>query len=1256
MAIEGLTKEEAQKKLEENKAVSAQIKNQLNSSKEVILRMAINNGASDSELLNLKFDQNTIYEFREKIKRENLHEELKKTIAEQAEETKKINEEQVEDIKFEIKWQLEQKEKEEEAKNAGTVIGRKLRATGLREKDFESIPEWANLTEPQKMLVLEQISQNVLSNVKKIGEKRFNEKNRISFKAKDFNPLRFAKKIGNNLIKSVWISKEEKQAVQDFKNGKLKPDQDVLQSLTERMADLNLKVIENGGKPSIEFIEVGTGAPKEVEEAIKNYNEIANEFSQIPDAWKNERAAKGLGGKKNYEKYIEIEHAYKEAKKIVIDQQAKYYTSLGSDPKLADQKAKLEMKDTDFKVAMMQFTNTNPDATAELKKIENEASIKRLFNNENAWRSLYIGSGYLGRKGLGLLSSFAAPITAATIGWFRSKRKAEQKINTAFSEGREGKTFQEMTAEERLAKRNAGKSLFEDKNANKSALTKVLSGKDVNAREVAGFIDADSQIQRLENTLDKLKNSTSPGEKARLVSELERRLDYVQNKLDEGLINYGTSNPIGNNYELLRLLSQGAVEKQANIPDFTAIPDQLIDIKVMSVDGSSRIEKKQLRDLIQEDNRDAAIVLERLRQHNETRFDDKQAKFKTQEMRRGALVAAGFSTLGWLIRHIQESGHHAGEIVSGGTTTTTSSGLENHNMPAQNVADTVTTKSELSTDTIPSPKINNDSLSIKTSPDVNTDSIPTPPKTAEVTLDDHPKPTDNIENAVKPKIEKIVTAPKPPVIEDNLSKNIKIDNQDVASVPKISTEPIIVDESTIKTEGVDFQEGVNTENAALNTNEVITPINNESIDLSGAHQVTGAPNIVDKMETIPKVPNVDENNIDLSGARKISRPDIVTEKVDEYGLGTVTKTETPILMDDNIRPTQPGGFNNESIGSGKVIKPTGAVGGYNTGEETGNIYPRSGALKGGPNPGIISREVPMTDREAIFTNKGNNVFENGVDNNVNENLPIESDPRHFETAREIRQTFGRQTVLIDKAEYPTIDDTEDGLKYDDWNTANDQLFERHKLEFDSYEDFNKERELQQLFGTNTRVENVPKVVYDPVLGRNVPGPDVRVIQQYFRPTDEWKIVEKIPAKYFMQEDFLNGNNLPKADLDKLVSKGIITQNPLTGTYSFSQRNEVERLSLFYKKLVGSKDYEKFIDKVEHTLGNDRPIGNENMETYIKRITEKVYKADDNTLFGFKRPVDWNDRDSWSRDYDGEGPSKDRMMRPIYPRMPGGYQR
>lgn len=1250
MSIEGLTTEEAKQKLSQNKDSLAALEEQNRKNKENILRLAIGAGSDDAGLLKLGFEQKMIDSVRNEIAIEKgeieekeriakLREELQKNIAEEAEETKKINREQAEEIRSEIEWQLKQKEKAEEAKNAATALGKKLRQVGLREKDFESIPEWENLTEQQKMLVIEQASQQIFVDVKKEGEKRFSEKNKIKLSA---NPMNWRPslvgKIWKKINKSAYVNSESKGALKDFKEGKLKPEQEVLQALTKRMAELNLNVVEKEGKPNIEFIQIDPNMSPEVKEAAERYNEIANEFSKMPDAWKNERAAKSLGGEKNYDQYFLLEHEYNDAKKKVIDLTVRKYKDEGIAENLAIEKAQTYMCEKDYKIAMMQFTNTSPDAILEMEKLQESSSWKKIFNGENKWRAAYMGLGYAGRAGLGMLGLVAAPITAGAIGAWRAKRKAEQKLDRAFDEGRSGKTFREMTSQERMDLRNSEGSLFEDKNSSKNMLGKIISGKEVNAREVAGFVDADSQIQRLENTLNKLTSVANLGEKARLISELERRSNYIQSKLEEGLINYGTNNPVGTNYEMLRLLSKAAVEIQANKFNFADIPDELIEIKVMSMDGSSRIEKRQLRDLIQQDNKDVKISLDELRQKNAIRFDEKEADFKQSEIIRGALVGASFSVLGRGIHYFQEkmglglhfgSSEHHNEKVAGAVSMTKVSNNEivnNDSIPNPIAKDSLVNPT-VSTN-VPDSAQTNITGNLK-------DTIPTVPKAEiKVNVDENQivktEPTPKVD--VTPKVEKVVTVPKAPVSREDLNKNIVLNDKNIVSTSSTTNNAELANDYTAKVEGLE-SDNINA---------------NENIDLSGARQITSTAPVIDETMTEPKVSG---DNIDLSGATKISGPTVTEETIKADELPSVLKTEAPIIMDDNIRPTQQGGFSNESIGSGKIIKPSEPIEGYNTGEETGKIYPTrsGGALKGGPNAGNISREVPMTDREAVFSNKGNNVFENGVDNNVNEKLPIESDPRHFETAKEIKQTFGNKTVLIDKAEYPTLDQKENGVDYNDWNTANDAMFEQRGLEFNSYEDFSKERELQELFGTNTYTENPSKIVYDQTLGRNVEIPKhVSITQEYFRDMPEWKTVEKIPAKYFFQDDFLNGNRLPQADLDALVKKGIITQNPLTGTYSFSHRNEIERLSAMYKKLVSSKDYEKFIDKVEYKLGNDRPIGNENMETYIKRITSKIYKADDNTLYGFKRPVDWNDRDSWSRDYDGDVPSQDRMMRPISP--------
>jgi len=79
----------------------------------------------------------------------------------------------------------------------------------------------------------------------------------------------------------------------------------------------------------------------------------------------------------------------------------------------------LNMKDADYKIAMLQFTNTNPNMAEELKEIEKEDSWKRLLNNENLWKGFYMGLGYGARKGLTFAFGLvAAPLVSGAIGGY----------------------------------------------------------------------------------------------------------------------------------------------------------------------------------------------------------------------------------------------------------------------------------------------------------------------------------------------------------------------------------------------------------------------------------------------------------------------------------------------------------------------------------------------------------------------------------------------------------------------------------------------------------------------------------------------------------------------------------------------------------------------------------------------------------------------------------------------------------------------
>lgn len=500
------------------------------------------------------------------------------------------------------------------------IVNESLKLSGIDGEFLETTPGWENLSTGEKLLVLEQSSQDTLSRVKELGEQRFLEKNKISFSKKDFNPLSFTKKIWNNISKAYWISKEEKQVLKEIKSGEIKPNEEMVKKLIERTAEMHLNVIEKDGKAIIQFINQDESLPEDQRELIAEYNEAANEYARMPDSWKNERSAKSTDGfiKNNHNKYKSAKNYYEAVRDELLEVKIKNYEYSGISRDEAERKAMLEIRDNDFDISILQFMNTNPDAVSELKKIEKEISYGRLLNNENIWRGIYMGAGYTARSISVFASTFgiiSAPLIGGTIGAIRARRKANEKINLAFNEGRQTETFKER-------KENGKNGLFDDKNKNRNFISNTLSGKNINAKEVGSFIDADSQIQRLDNIIQKIDSAENSKDFLSSKDQLLARVNYIEDKHEKGLINYGTKDAIGRNYELLKKLSYAQV--------------------LLSTFDYNDVDKEI------GERRDA--LLEKIMENNRAGFIKNQTSFKDKEMIRGAVTAAGFSLLGWQIR------------------------------------------------------------------------------------------------------------------------------------------------------------------------------------------------------------------------------------------------------------------------------------------------------------------------------------------------------------------------------------------------------------------------------------------------------------------------------------------------------------------------------------------------------------------------------------------------------------------------------
>jgi len=339
-------------------------------------------------------------------------------------------------------------------------------------------------------------------------------------------------------------------------------------------------------------------------------------------------------------------------------------------------------------------------------------------------------------------------------------------------------------------------------------------------------------------------------------------------------------------------------------------------------------------------------------------------------------------------------------------------------------------------------------------------------------------------------------------------------------------------------------------------------------------------------------------------------------------------------------PTNPvDNINNQTTPAG-VLKPVGTPTQPITtpkeifngsGVNDGNIYPTRGVydLGQGQNsgPNFASSNIDQNPGNGFTTptKLGNeNVY--SPDDDIRENVApraedriiesgntervenIKADPRHVRDVDEIRQQFDRRDVVIDKPEGKEIN----GIDYKTWNKAVDYLFQEKKVEFNSWEEYSRDNELQDLLGGNSE-----KVVeYSEADDMNKEF----IKMDYFRQTPEWPIINKIPAKYFLDftdAKFADGSAIPQTDLDQLVKYKIINETvdvtpgqATTSNYEFTNREELERLAKTYKSILSDKDI---------VLGNDKPIGNETLEKYVGRMTKRVYQADDGTLWATKRP-------------------------------------
>ena len=939
------------------------------------------------------------------------------------------------------------------------------------------------------------------------------------------------------------------------------------------------------------------GCTPEEREVVYRFNTIANKFREMPYEWGQEGKSILGGNKRKYEK---VRSEYEKVRSEILNIKAKRESPDGKAG------AVLEVSEIDSTLKMEQLLNTHPEFEKEFENLSNVAgnseklkTAGRFINTilGKNWTNrglIMIGAGIrVGAKGAVLASKMTgmtaliAPIAGGMLGSIRGGIKGVDIIKEKEKQARYGKEDKEV--------------------------------------EIQKTQDAENLAERMETMILALENASSEEKRKDYLDQIKRRIEYTKGKIEQGLVNFGDAkSALGNQYNLIDSLNRAMIV-------------------------SSSLEETTRKDI---DQRLNTFLI-----NKKEVVDEAQAKFIKKQMVKGALIGAGFATFGYLARWAGEEmgwwdGVPKGKVAEDLTSTTSIVGTqdiinaENEITPprlGQAIDNTYVKKpnfeqsglrdiiannpvktTEIIDPTAPEQVPNVSHTSIEATVDKGQGAIRTieklQGKLQEEYGGDISKAPASVQHILNTKADKLA-------MEYEMFKP----GQDAESAMFKMGAKFSVDENGNLT----YQEGVGKETILLEKgNELKASDTYEGkmfdSDRSGSVRVGNnletnpIPNSEDIPQSIPEgVNSEDLTQIQNEIAQEIpeglktpdesvatflnentpeTTPEIKTpdESVAEFLKNNTPEKQLEIAntintVKEDIVPKPPRVYESGGL---RNIYPTGQGGNINiprTGEVTGNGF---------------TTEVPMTKQEEMeFYDNAKSVRTA----NVTEALDpkdrihnISTDPRHLESASDVRRVFGRPNIVIDKPDSDYIN----GIEAKEWTKEFDQWAKENSIRFKSYDDYIAKRELQELFpGKGIQKE----VVYNPTLDKQVEKINV----DYFKNREEWPIIEKIPAKYFFdfnEARLADGNPIPEEDLEKLIAKGVIEDN-INGAgnrdYSFANEDELKRLAKVYAK----------VDPL-----NAKPIGDESMEKYISRITRDLHKTNDGTLFMFKKEAAGIERD------------------------------
>jgi len=406
----------------------------------------------------------------------------------------------------ELKKKIQELEPEQE-KEVPNPVFEGFKELRIKKEELEKMDGFENLSEGQRLLVLENLKQLTLGRIQEEAVENVN---------KDIAGSNILGKIWKNVSKKYYIAKKEKVNAKELMGGGMSVHEETLKQLVAGAKDGPAVEIKDG-KLEIQYVSGLNNLTPEQEGQVAEFNTVATEFSKIPYEWSLDTASA-----KEKEKYQEVNVRYQKAVESILEIKSKedpgnYASTI------------LYVNDLERSVKLNQFLNSNPDVERQLANIKDDSVWQKALANVITERGIYAGAGFLARTAtVSLIGLAGVPLVAAGMGGILARKRAKETLRD----------------KERMARRG-----IEDESAEKK-----------------DFVDAMYLQESIGDLMEMIKAEPKDSSKREeMLRSLKFNLFDAKNKLDDGTVNFGNSKEkLSNQYGLMKKISEGVVFLEAH--------------------------------------------------------------------------------------------------------------------------------------------------------------------------------------------------------------------------------------------------------------------------------------------------------------------------------------------------------------------------------------------------------------------------------------------------------------------------------------------------------------------------------------------------------------------------------------------------------------------------------------------------------------------------------------------------------------------